>query len=87
MQKIKCMQLEKHQLDQLKRLIDADMKVNELISLCKRRIKENTSDWDRKEWASAIKDLIGRTTVGKNLEYTICIIQRAAAQMFSIYKA
>lgn len=75
-------QLKTHQLAQLKRLINADVKVNELIVLCKRKIKINTSNWDIKDWINAIISLID-----KNLEYTICIIQRAAAQMFSIYKA
>jgi len=81
MDNIRCNSL-KINTKQLKKLIEADMKVNELIGMCKKTVNEYTADWDRKSWFSFIADL-----VGKNTEYTINIINRAAAQMVSIYKA
>jgi hypothetical protein len=81
MDKIRCNSL-KLNTKQLKILIDADMKVNELIGICKKTVNEYTADWNRQNWANFIIDI-----VGKNTEYTVNIIQRAAAQMFSIYKA
>jgi hypothetical protein len=81
MDKIRCNSLQIN-VKQLKKLIDADVKVNELIGMCQKTVNEYTADWDKQNWFSFIAD-----SVGKNTEYTINIINRAAAQMFSIYKA
>lgn len=85
MQTIKCKQLVKREMDYLKCLMEADMKVNELIGLFKMKINENTFYWKRQDYIDYIISLIGRNLIGENLEYTICIIQRAAAQLFTIY--
>jgi len=78
MDKIRCNSLRLN-TKQLKKMIDEDRKVNELIGICKRTVNEHTIGWDRQDWFSFIVD-----KVGENTEYTITIIQRAAAQMFSM---